>query len=183
MRRTALLLTLTLLAGLGVAAPAAAAPAAAKVTICHKPGTPAEQTITVALPALAAHAAHGDYPGECGTAPGDGTDPGDGTGETPIDACTAINQGSFENLQFRGDEVIHVVLDFTGYPGHVIWFHVCNADGCALIYPRPNYQAHDEFDFPWEREGLWEEGPITIGLDIRPAPAAISITCSHRTGP
>jgi hypothetical protein len=37
-----------------------------KVTLCHKPGTPAEHTITVAQPAVPAHMAHGDRPGTCG---------------------------------------------------------------------------------------------------------------------
>lgn len=35
------------------------------VTICHKPGTPAEHTITVDDNALPAHLAHGDYIGAC----------------------------------------------------------------------------------------------------------------------
>jgi hypothetical protein len=37
----------------------------AKVTLCHKPGTPAEHTIVVAEPAVAAHLAHGDTLGAC----------------------------------------------------------------------------------------------------------------------
>ena len=57
-----------------------------------------------------------------------------------------------------------------------------DADRLVRFY-RDLFGFEVEFDFPWEREGLWEEGPITIGLDIRPAPATISITCSHRTGP
>jgi hypothetical protein len=36
-----------------------------KVTICHKPGTPAERTLEVAASAVAAHLAHGDYLGAC----------------------------------------------------------------------------------------------------------------------
>jgi len=35
------------------------------VVICHKPGTPAEHTMTVAQPAVAAHLAHGDTLGPC----------------------------------------------------------------------------------------------------------------------
>lgn len=35
------------------------------VTICHKPGTPAQQTLRVALPALQAHLNHGDEEGAC----------------------------------------------------------------------------------------------------------------------
>jgi len=67
--------------------------------------------------------------------------------------------------------------------GHVIWFDAGNADGCALICLRSGCQAHDEFDFPREKGGLCEEGPITIGRDVRPAPESISITRSHPTGP
>jgi hypothetical protein len=36
-----------------------------KITICHKPGTPAEHTLVVAAPAWKAHQAHGDYIGPC----------------------------------------------------------------------------------------------------------------------
>lgn len=36
-----------------------------KVTICHKPGTPAQHTLTVAEPALSAHLGHGDTLGPC----------------------------------------------------------------------------------------------------------------------
>jgi hypothetical protein len=36
-----------------------------EVTICHKPGTPAEQTMRVTRSALPAHLAHGDRPGRC----------------------------------------------------------------------------------------------------------------------
>jgi hypothetical protein len=39
------------------------------VTICHKPGTPAEQTITVDDDAVPAHIAHGDYLGPCQATP------------------------------------------------------------------------------------------------------------------
>jgi hypothetical protein len=38
-----------------------------QVTICHKPGTPAEHTIVVARPALDAHLGHGDILGACET--------------------------------------------------------------------------------------------------------------------
>jgi hypothetical protein len=37
-----------------------------KVTICHRPGTPVEHTITVADDAVPGHLAHGDYLGPCG---------------------------------------------------------------------------------------------------------------------
>ena len=35
------------------------------VTICHQPGTPSEQTLTVPVEAVRAHLAHGDYLGPC----------------------------------------------------------------------------------------------------------------------
>src|SRR5215216_5274445 len=37
-----------------------------KVTICHKPGTPDEETIEVSQSAVASHVRHGDHPGPCG---------------------------------------------------------------------------------------------------------------------
>ncbi len=37
-----------------------------KVKVCHKPGTKAEHTISIASSAVPAHLAHGDYLGECG---------------------------------------------------------------------------------------------------------------------
>ena len=37
-----------------------------KVTICHKPGTPAEHTINVSINAESAHLGHGDTLGVCG---------------------------------------------------------------------------------------------------------------------
>jgi hypothetical protein len=40
-----------------------------KVLVCHKPGTPAQQTLSIASPAVAAHLRHGDHLGAC--CPGD----------------------------------------------------------------------------------------------------------------
>lgn len=36
-----------------------------KVAICHKPGTPAEKTLSVPAPALGGHIGHGDTLGPC----------------------------------------------------------------------------------------------------------------------
>lgn len=47
-----------------------------EVTVCHKPGTPAEQTLVIGGSALDAHIAHGDTTGPCG-AQGEGTESGD----------------------------------------------------------------------------------------------------------
>ena len=41
----------------------------APVTVCHKPGTPAEQTLTFDKSALKAHLAHGDALGACAPKP------------------------------------------------------------------------------------------------------------------
>ncbi len=40
-----------------------------RITICHKPGTPAEKTLTVASPATGPHLSHGDQLGPCGVPP------------------------------------------------------------------------------------------------------------------
>lgn len=36
-----------------------------RVTVCHKPGTPAQKTMTLPQPAVDAHMRHGDIPGPC----------------------------------------------------------------------------------------------------------------------
>ncbi|MBI1833592.1 MAG: carboxypeptidase regulatory-like domain-containing protein [Candidatus Andersenbacteria bacterium] len=46
------------------------------ITICHRPGTQSENTLTISSQAWPAHQAHGDYQGECGN-PDDGTGDGD----------------------------------------------------------------------------------------------------------
>ena len=49
---------------------AAEAGASEKVSVCHKPDTPAERTLEISPSALAAHVGHGDVEGACGaTAP------------------------------------------------------------------------------------------------------------------
>lgn len=45
-----------------------------KVTLCHKPGTPAQQTLNVPPSAVPGHLGHGDYLGEC-------------QGDPPADPC------------------------------------------------------------------------------------------------
>lgn len=47
-----------------------------KVTICHQPVSPLQQTLEVSASALDAHIAHGDTTGPCGSQ-GEGTPPGD----------------------------------------------------------------------------------------------------------
>ncbi len=48
-----------------------------KIVICHKPGTPAENTLIVAEPAANAHLGHGDYLGACSSGD-DSSDDDDG---------------------------------------------------------------------------------------------------------
>ena len=36
-----------------------------RATVCHKPGTPAQKTMTLPQPAVQAHLGHGDTPGPC----------------------------------------------------------------------------------------------------------------------
>ena len=63
--------------------------AAEKVTICHKPGTPAEQTLEVAQAAEQAHLNHGDFIGSCEAPP----PPGD---EGNIITCICeLGEGQF----------------------------------------------------------------------------------------
>jgi len=45
--------------------PAQPGEGAERVTICHKPGTPAQKTMAVTVVALEDHLAHGDLPGPC----------------------------------------------------------------------------------------------------------------------
>ena len=60
-----------------------------KVTLCHKPGTPAEITLTVGAAAADAHLAHGDYLGECTNA---------------SEGCQALNDPGLDVVQlFEGE--------------------------------------------------------------------------------
>lgn len=56
------------------------------VTICHQPGTPAQQTLVIPVSALSGHLGHGDYLGACDEEAGGGGGGGDeGTSEgTPL---------------------------------------------------------------------------------------------------
>jgi hypothetical protein len=63
-RRALKLFAATALSSLVPARFAAATPE--KVTICHKPGTPAEKTMDVPVSALRGHLGHGDTLGACG---------------------------------------------------------------------------------------------------------------------
>ena len=72
MRRIfSVLLVVGLLAAMVIGAPMASAQdygdydKKKKVTICHKPGTPAEKTMEVPFEALSGHLGHGDHKGPC----------------------------------------------------------------------------------------------------------------------
>ena len=58
-------LWLSLAVALAGQPPAVSAESPGKVTVCHKPGTPAEVTLEISASAEAAHIAHGDYVGVC----------------------------------------------------------------------------------------------------------------------
>jgi hypothetical protein len=61
------------------------------VTICHKPGTPAEQTLVVDDDAVPGHLGHGDYLGPCTDTPtGTPTAPVPSSVPTPTDTSTPV---------------------------------------------------------------------------------------------
>lgn len=100
-----LLLFVSLLLASGVAIAVAGQE---KVTLCHKPGTPAEGTLEVAEAAVQAHLDHGDVLGAC--AP------------PALDGCTALNDptldgiyisAEYHNLIFEGDEVVTITGEDT----------------------------------------------------------------------
>ncbi len=76
-----------------------------KVTVCHKPGTPAEATLEIAAPALNAHLGHGDYEGAC-TGP-------------QSDGCTALN-AVVPDPQTDPYLYVFVVSDLDFFPGETI---------------------------------------------------------------
>lgn len=82
---------------IGLLAPAASA-GGEQVTLCHKPGTPAEGTLVVAASAVDAHLAHGDTLHECGWM-------------AIADACTYLNALAQESVYSSHEPV---TLDFVG---------------------------------------------------------------------
>lgn len=72
--------TLFLLVALLLASVASVGATSTKVTICHKPGTPAEETKEVNEHAVDGHLGHGDYLGACQPPDDGGDDDGDDDG-------------------------------------------------------------------------------------------------------
>ena len=83
---------------------AAGAAGPAQVAICHKPGTSAQQTLTVADPAVAAHVRHGDSLGACGLPPG--------ATACPIPRVVTGSQGPQATLTFQdtGPGLLYLTL-------------------------------------------------------------------------
>ena len=105
-----------------------------KVTVCHKPGTPAEATLEVSAAAEAAHLGHGDYAGEC-----------QGPQSAGCEALNAIVPDSqtdpsfyyFEvsTLDFFAGETIHVDMTVTALEEefwHFAEVHVQTGSGTWL---------------------------------------------------
>lgn len=62
-----------------------------KVTLCHK-----GQTLSVAQPAVAAHLAHGDSLGACGSTP-PSPSPSASPSPSPVTSCSALGPGYWQN--------------------------------------------------------------------------------------
>jgi len=76
-----------------------------KVTVCHKPGTPAKMTLKIAAPAEAAHLAHGDTQGACSES-SRGCDALNAAVPDPLISSIFYTFG-LSNLDFLPGEVIH----------------------------------------------------------------------------
>ena len=71
-----------------------------KVDVCHKPGTPAEGTLTIAAAALQAHLDHGDVEGSCGESPV----------AAPLDTCSELDEAALDEDGASCDEPQEVVV-------------------------------------------------------------------------
>ena len=83
-----------------------------KVTVCHKPGTEDEATLTVAAPAEAAHLGHGDYSGPCRAPQSSGCDALNALVPDP-QTETWMYYYAVSNLEFYPGEMIHVDTTIT----------------------------------------------------------------------
>ena len=61
----AVALMVPLLPAVGQQSPPVGQQSPPRVTVCHKPGTPAQKTMTLPQPAVQAHLGLGDTPGPC----------------------------------------------------------------------------------------------------------------------
>lgn len=102
------------------------------VTICHKPGTPNEQTLTVPASALDAHISHGDTTGACDDQ-GEGTPPGDENNADYKQVRVSVSWPSRYNLS-PVLLITYVVPQGIegGELGGTLDFHTFDADGDAV---------------------------------------------------
>lgn len=105
-----------------VAIPAAAAQAD-MVTVCHKPGTPAEQDLVISQNALGAHLAHGDFEGVC-------VPPVTPTPTPPPVACSQLVSSGGQGETFTDTE-----LGMTGPTSFQLYYEMYNIpDQLQVIY-------------------------------------------------
>lgn len=71
-----------------------------KVDVCHKPGTPAEGTISIAGAAVRAHLDHGDVEGACETPP-----------EAPLETCSEVDALEAEDTSCEDPQEVVVSIE------------------------------------------------------------------------
>jgi hypothetical protein len=91
-------------------------PEPVKVTLCHKPGTPAEKMLTVDAGSLTDHLGHGDYLGPCVDQPPPVVAP---TGPAKIAICHKPGMLAEQTLKISPEDlVVHLAHgDFLGFCG------------------------------------------------------------------
>lgn len=139
-----------------------------KVTVCHKPGTEDEATLTIAAPAEAAHLGHGDYSGPCRAPQSAGCD---ALNAVVPDAQTDTYSYTFivSNLAFYPGEVIHVDVTVTmeDVPGNIsqVWALIFGANGYldyGLAEPISGEQATASVD----HTVVDGDGANLVGVDV-----------------
>jgi hypothetical protein len=124
------------------------------VTICHKPGTPAEQTLVVAASALGGHLGHGDYPGECldsGPLPEPGDEPEEDT-EGKVTVCHKPGTPAEQTLEIAA-AALQAHLDHGDYEGACDGLNAPSVDepevddeGKVLICHKPGTPAEQTLE-------------------------------------